>query len=54
MSSLMTDAWYDKTADKCNSKIRKLNPEYRKIKYGRNKTGTGKKEWRFFDAMDDV
>ena len=33
---------------------RKLNLEYRKIKDGRNKTGTGRKEWRFFDAMDDV
>ena len=28
--------------------------EYRKIKDGRNKTGTGRKELRFFDAMDAV
>ena len=36
------------------TKIRKLKLEYRKIKDGRKKTGTGRKEWRFFDAIDDV
>ena len=41
-------------ADQCNSKIRKLKLEYRKIKDSRNKTGTGRKEWKFFDAMDAV
>ena len=47
----MMDVGYDKTADQCNSKIRKLKLEYRKIKDGRKKTGTGRKEWRFFDAV---
>ena len=54
ISSKMTDAVYDKTADQCNSKIRKLKLEYRKIKDSRNKTGTERKEWKFFDAMDAV
>ena len=35
ISSKMTDAGYDKTADQCNSKIRKLKLEYRKIKDSR-------------------
>ena len=50
----MKDAGYDKTADQCNSKIRKLKLEYRKKKDGKKKTGTGRKDWRFFDATDDV
>ena len=48
----MTDAGYDKTADQCNSKVRKLKLEY-KIKDCRSKR-TGRKEWRFIDAKDAV
>ena len=50
----MTDEGYDKTADQCNSKIRKLKLKCRKIKDGTNKTGARRKECRFFDAMDAV
>ena len=50
----MEAAGYHKTSEQCNSKIRKLKLEYRKIKDDRNKTGRGRKTWTFFDAMDSV
>ena len=43
-----------KTADQCNNKIRKLKLEYRRIKDSRKKTGTGRKDWRYFEEMDAV
>ena len=33
---------------------RKLKLKCRKIKDGTNKTGAGRKEWRFFEAMDAI
>ena len=49
----MEAAGYEKTADQCNNKIRKLKLEYRKIKDSRKKTGTGRiggilKKWTLF------
>ena len=45
---------YYKTADQCSSKIKKLKFQYRKIKDSNKKTGEDRKEWRFYDAMNDV
>ena len=45
---MLDNYYYDKTANQC---IRKPKLEDRKIKDSRNKTGTGRKDWRFFDAM---
>ena len=50
----MEAAGYEKTADQCNSKICKLKLEYRKMKDTRKKTGTGRKDWRYFEEMDAV
>ena len=50
----MEPAGYHKTSEQCNSKIRKLKLEYRKIKDDSNKTGRGSKTWTFFEAMDSV
>ena len=49
----MEVAWYHKTADQCSSKIKKLKFQYRKIKDS-NKDWKDRKEWRFYDAMNDV
>ena len=48
----MEAAGYEKTADQCNKKIRKLKLEYRKIKDSTKKTVTGRKDWRYFEEMD--
>jgi hypothetical protein len=37
-----------KTSEQCNSKIRKLKLEYRKIEDDRNQIGRGRKEWELF------
>ena len=34
--------------------MKKLKSEYRKVKDGHNKTGTGQSSWRFLDAIDAV
>ena len=34
--------------------MKKLKSEYRKVKNGHNKTGTGRNNWRFLDALDAV
>ena len=52
ISRKMEAAGYEKTADQCNNKIRKLKLEYRKIKDSTKKTGTGRKDWRYFEEMD--
>ena len=54
ISKLMQEKGYTKTAVQCREKIKKLKGEYRKIKDQHNKTGTGRKKWRFHDALDSV
>ena len=45
---------YIKSAVQCREKINKLKGEYRKIKDQHNKTGTGRKKWKFYDVLDSV
>lgn len=44
----------DKSAEQCREKIKKLKAEYRKVKDKHGKTGTGRKKWKFLDALDEV
>ena len=48
----MEAAGYEKTANQCNNKIRKLKLEYRKTKDSTKKTGTGRKDWKYFEDQD--
>ena len=51
----MSQAGYaDKTADQCRDKAKKLKIRYRKIKDKHGKTGEGRSNWVFLDAMDMV
>ena len=50
----MDAAGFAKTGQQCSGKIKKLRFDYRKIKDCRGKTGRGRKEWKFFEAMDAV
>ena len=54
ISKEMEAAGFSKTAHQCSSKIKKLRFEYRKIKDKHGKTGEGRKDWRFYEAMDQV
>lgn len=45
---------YDKSAEQCAGKIKKLKFEYRKIRDKKKKTGEGKTEWKFFDPINNV
>ena len=54
ISREMEEAGYSRTAKQCSSKIKKLRFEYRKIRDKHGKTGEGRKDWRFYEAMDEV
>ncbi len=41
----LSDAGYQRTADQCREKVKKLKSEYRKVKDGHYKTGTGLMLW---------
>ena len=50
----MSEAEYERDAERCRSKVKKLKQEYRKIKDSNAKSGEDRKTWRFYDAMDDI
>ena len=54
ISKQMNEAGYEKTADQCRDKAKKLKTTYRKIKDKHGKTGEGRKRWVFLEAMDTV
>ena len=54
ISKGMEEGGFSKTADQCASKIKKLKFEYQKIKDANNRSGHGRKDWRFYDVMDEV
>ena len=54
ISRQMEAAGYEKTADQCNNTIHKIKLEYRKIKDSRKKTGTGRKNWWYFEEKDAI
>ena len=50
----LQEVGFGRTYQQCRKKIKKLRMEYRKVKDGRNKTGEDRKEWEFFDGLDDI
>ena len=51
----MSEAGFERTAQQCRDKIKKLKVEYRKIKDKRKRTGEGRyPEWDYFDALDAI
>ena len=51
----MVEAGYERTAQQCREKVKKLKVEYRKVKDKRNKTGEGRyPEWDYFDALNAI
>ncbi|KAM4550636.1 uncharacterized protein V3H82_019722 isoform 1-T1 [Fundulus diaphanus] len=45
---------YDRDLKQCREKIKKLRIQYKKVIDHNNKSGRGRKSWRFYDAMDEV
>ena len=54
ISQEMEAAGFSNTSEQCNSKMKKLCYEYKKIKDNHGKTGKGRKDWKYYNAMDDV
>ena len=54
IAARMTKAGFERTFDQCRIKVKKLRAEYRKVKDGNNKTGEDRKEWKYFEAIDDI
>ena len=54
IAARMTKAGFARTFDQCRITVKKLRREYRKVKDGNNKTGEDRKEWKYFEAIDDI
>ena len=54
ISKEMENCGFCKSGDQCSCKIKKLRFEYKKIKDTMGKTGRGRKNWKYFEAMDQV
>ena len=52
ISRKMNENGYQKSADQCRDKAKKLRTTYRKIRDKNGKTGEGRKKWPFLEAMD--
>ena len=50
----MREREYEKTADQCRIKMKKLKGDYRKVKDKNGETGRGKKTCKFFEDLDKV
>ena len=48
----MSKAGYNKTAEQCREKIKKLKLKYKKIKDVQQTSGAGRQDWPYFDDMD--
>ena len=53
LSNALAKHGIEKTGEQCRSKIKKLRQEYKKID-SHNKTGTGRKKWRFYDRLNEI
>ena len=45
---------FERSAVQCREKAKKLKSEYRKIKDKHRVTGTGRKKWKHYEALDAV
>lgn len=54
IAKLLGEEGYERTYEQCREKLKKLKADYRKIKDKQGKTGEGRKDWEFFDALDAV
>ena len=50
----MREAGYERTFQQCREKIKKLKGEYKKEKDKHNRTGEGRTNWDYFEAMDAI
>ena len=50
----MSKAGYNKTAEQCREKIKKLKLKYKKIKDAQQTSEVGRQDWPYFDDMDAV
>ena len=50
----MTDAGFERIANQCHEKIKKLRAEYKKVKNNNNQTGNNRKTCKFYEKLDNV
>ena len=49
----MKESGYERTAEQCREKAKKLKMDYRKIK-DKHRVSTGRKKWKFLEPLDQV
>ena len=50
----LSEAGFQKSAEQCKDKGKKLKSKYRKVKDKHRVTGEGRKRWKFLEAIDNV
>ena len=54
MSKDMKEKRFSRDAEQCKAKIKNLKTEYRQVKDNNNKTGRGRKTFKYYDELDAV
>lgn len=54
VSRLMASCGYDRSFQQCREKLKKLKSDYRSIKDHNGRSGSNRKNWRWFDQMDSI
>ena len=54
IAKAMKEAGYNKNAEQCRDKAKKLKSEYRKVRDKNKITGNKRKTWKFMEVLDEV
>ncbi|XP_029942348.1 trihelix transcription factor GT-3a-like [Salarias fasciatus] len=54
ISGRMKELGFDRTAEQCRAKLKKLRGDYRKVKDHNSRSGVHRKNWRWLDLMDAI
>ena len=54
VAARMKTAEFTRSTEQCRVIVKKLRGEFRKVRDGNDKTGEDRKEWKYFDAIDDI
>ena len=54
LSRQLAEHGFEKSGEQCRCKVKKLRQEYKKIKDGHGKTGTGMSKWKFYDSINEI
>ncbi|XP_034068951.1 zinc finger protein with KRAB and SCAN domains 2-like isoform X1 [Gymnodraco acuticeps] len=54
VSAQMSERGLSRTFLQCREKLKKMKSEYRQVKDNNNTSGAGRKQWKWFDLLDQI